>query len=156
YFRPAQDDTASLGQAASRWTQVYAATGAINTSDEREKADIGDIPDEWLDAWGDVEWGRYKWQAAIADKGDGARWHVGLIAQRVRDAFTGRGIDPFAIGLLCYDSWNKADGIKAGDRYGLRYEEALTMEAAWQRRRADRIEARLDAPERSEERRVGK
>lgn len=147
YFRPAQDDTASLGQAASRWTQVYAATGAINTSDEREKADIGDIPDEWLDAWGDVEWGRYKWQAAIADKGDGARWHVGLIAQRVRDAFTGRGIDPFAIGLLCYDSWNKADGIKAGDRYGLRYEEALAMEAAWQRRRADRIEARLDALE---------
>jgi len=28
----------------------------------------------------------------------------------------------------------------AGDRYGVRYEEALALEAAYQRRRADRLE----------------
>jgi hypothetical protein len=38
-------------------------------------------------------------------------------------------------------------GIPAGDRYGLRYEEALCLEAAFQRRRADQLEMRLAALE---------
>ena len=33
--------------------------------------------------------------------------------------------------------------VEAGNRYGIRYEEALCMEAAYQRRRADRIESRI-------------
>jgi hypothetical protein len=37
--------------------------------------------------------------------------------------------------------------IQAGDRYGIRYEEALCIEAAYQRRRADRLEARIVALE---------
>lgn len=37
--------------------------------------------------------------------------------------------------------------IDAGDRWSIRYEEALVIEAAYQRRRADRIEARLAAIE---------
>ena len=37
--------------------------------------------------------------------------------------------------------------IEAGDMYSLRYEEALAMEAAYQRRRASRAEARLAALE---------
>lgn len=146
-LRPASDATRVLGTSIARWDVVYSATGTINTSDEREKTDIGDIPDEWLDAWGDVEWSRYKWQSAIARKGDGARWHLGLVAQRVRDAFTARGLDPFAIGLLCYDEWEESEDTPAGNRFGLRYEEAFALEAAWQRRRADWIEARLDALE---------
>lgn len=35
----------------------------------------------------------------------------------------------------------------AGDRWGLRYDECFALEAAWQRRRLARIEARLDATE---------
>ena len=38
-------------------------------------------------------------------------------------------------------------GTPAGERYGLRYTEALCLEAAYQRRRADRMEARLEALE---------
>lgn len=37
--------------------------------------------------------------------------------------------------------------LAAGDRWGLRYTEALIVEAAYQRRRSDRIEARLGALE---------
>lgn len=37
--------------------------------------------------------------------------------------------------------------LAAGDRWGLRYTEALIVEAAYQRRRSDRIEARLEALE---------
>lgn len=35
----------------------------------------------------------------------------------------------------------------AGDAYGLRYNEILCIEAAYQRRRADRLEARIAALE---------
>lgn len=39
-------------------------------------------------------------------------------------------------------------GYPSGSLYGIRYEEALAMEAAYQRRRADRIEQRLAEIER--------
>lgn len=104
---PGADNVQAFGGASSRWSVIYAATGSINTSDERAKQDIGAIPDEWLDAWGALEWVRYKFKDAIEEKGDAARWHVGLIAQRVRDAFDAVGLDARAIGLLCYDEWEE-------------------------------------------------
>jgi len=107
---PGADNVQAFGGASSRWSVIYAVSGTINTSDERAK-DIeengGIIPAEWLDAWAAVEWVRYKFKDAIEEKGDAARWHVGLIAQRVRDAFDAVGLDARAIGLLCYDEWEE-------------------------------------------------
>lgn len=173
-FRSNTDDDKDLGNASFRWSEVFSATGTINTSDEREKQDIEPIPDEWLDAWADVEYCRFRWKSAVEKKGDAARWHTGLIAQRVRDAFASHNIDAFEIGLLCYDQWGDEyedqyevqevthtdeDGnevtemkrvktgtlqtLEAGDRYGLRYEQALVMEAALMRRRIEELEASL-------------
>lgn len=162
-LRPQSDNAVGCGSVSGRWTEVCAVAGTINTSDEREKQDIGAIPDEWLDAWADVEYVRYKWRDAVAKKGDGARWHVGLIAQRVRDVFAAHGIDPFAIGVLCYDEWDaheiqpaeykevlQDDGtvlqvkiadavvVPAGNRFGLRYSEATNLELALMRRTTQR------------------
>lgn len=147
-FAAGLDNTVNLGSGGQRFGTVFAATGTINTSDEREKEQIEGIPDEWLDAWADVNWVRFKWRDAVAEKGEEARWHIGLIAQQVRDAFAGHGIDAHKIGLLCYDEWEDSphnDRIKAGNRYGLRYEQCEAMEAAFQRRRMDRLEAALAA-----------
>ena len=94
------DNAQTLGGAANRWSVVYAGTGTINTSDERAKTEISEIPDDWLDAWGDVQWQRFKFV-------DGNRWHVGLIAQAVHAAFAGHGLDAFDIGLCCYDEWQE-------------------------------------------------
>lgn len=110
---PGADNANSLGLSSARWSIVYAGTGTINTSDERDKQDIEGIPDEWLDAWGDVEWVRYRWREAVAERGEEARWHIGLIAQRVRDAFAARGLDAFEIGLLCFDEWEYEAGRPA-------------------------------------------
>lgn len=101
--RPTQDNVYDNGAASFRWRTIFAGTGTINTSDETTKADIGSVPDEWLDAWGDVEWVRYKFRDAIALKGDDARWHTGLVAQQIERAFSARGLDAFEIGLLCRD-----------------------------------------------------
>lgn len=121
---PLVDNSHKLGSASFRWSEVFAATGSINTSDERHKEDIDDIPKEWLDAWASVKFKRYKMKDAVLQKGTNARWHVGVLAQQVKTAFESHGIDPFKIGLLCYDITDDSD------IYGIRYEEALVLECA--------------------------
>ncbi len=107
FLRPVTDNVVALGGPSNRFTTVYAAGSTISTSDKNAKQDIGAIPDEWLDAWGEVEWCRFRFREAVAEKGDAARWHVGLIAQHVRDVFAAHGIDALTIGLLCYDEWDE-------------------------------------------------
>ena len=146
---PGSDNTQPLGTSSRRFSQVYAGNATIATSDADEKQDIGAIPDEWLDAWGDVEWSRFRFRDAVEAKGENARWHTGLIAQRVRDAFAERGLDATRIGLLCFDRWDEVvtedeDGVEsvvipAGERWGLRYTECFAIEAAWVRRQFSRL-----------------
>lgn len=146
---PGSDNTQPLGTPSRRFSQVYAGNATIATSDADEKQDIDAIPDEWLDAWGDVEWSRFRFRDAVEAKGESARWHTGLIAQRVRDAFAARGLDATRIGLLCFDRWDEVvtedeDGVEsvaipAGERWGLRYTECFAIEAAWVRRQLSRL-----------------
>lgn len=136
---PVSDNTLSSGNATHRWSVIYAGTGTINTSDERDKVDISPIFDAVLDAWSEVQWCQFRFK-------DGKRLHVGLVAQRIKESFEKHGIDPFAYGVLCYDQWEyqaaviDAEGKEtmpatlAGDRYGVRYEEALALESALMRR----------------------
>lgn len=157
---PSVDNSTYLGVSGKRWKQLYAGTTTISTSDERLKQGIEKVPDAVLDAWGEVEFYRYKFNDAVEEKGfERARYHTGIIAQRIERVFAARGLNAFEYGLFCYDEWeaqeaqNDKDGneiipaVAAGNRYSLRYEECLCMEAAYQRRRADRIEARLAALE---------
>lgn len=102
------DNSHDLGSGANRWRVVYAGTGTINTSDEREKQQIKPIDDAALRAWAKVEYCQFKFNDAVAEKGDGARWHFGVIAQRVKEAFESEGLDAFAYGLLCHDEWQEA------------------------------------------------
>lgn len=100
-WKPSTDNTVSLGTASNRWSVVYAGTGAINTSDERDKEHIQKIPDVWLDAWESVEWSSFKMKSAIEEKGEAARWHVGLVAQQIKKVFEDHGLDALEIGILC-------------------------------------------------------
>lgn len=148
---PLADNTASMGLGANRWSVVHAGTGAINTSDADHKQQIRAIDAAVLRAWSKVEFCQYKFNDAVETKADGARWHVGVIAQRVKEAFESEGLDPFAYGVLCYDEWAAAPAvlddqgavvlpaITAGSRYGIRYEEALALECAYLRSRLSMI-----------------
>ena len=129
HFRPNGDALYNIGQASERVNTIFASSGTINTSDAALKADMGAIPDAWLDAWGRVEWSRFRFKG-------GARWHVGLIAQAVEAAFAAHGVDAFEIGLLCRDE------VEGEARYGLRYDECFALEAAWTRRELAGLQAR--------------
>ena len=144
-FRPQADNSYSLGNGSQRFSVVYAGTGTINTSDERLKQQISDDLAPELKAWAKVNFCKYKFNDAVEIKGDGARWHIGVIAQQVKEAFESEGLDPFAFGILCYDEWSAEEEVlddngavinnkrEAGNRYGVRYEEALILECAYLR-----------------------
>ena len=164
------DGVYNNGQSNRRWNNIYAATGSINTSDAREKQDVSEYPDEVLDAWGEVELRQFLFRDAVSAKVDAASIHAGVVAQQVMEAFEKHGLDATRYELLCYNRWDDeyetvevedtpavldSEGnevapakthmeqrcvVEAGSRYGIRYSEALCMEAAYQRRRAQRLE----------------
>ena len=106
------------------------------SSDKRIKTDFADIPDKVLDAWGKIKWQQFKYIADKKAKGDNSRYHAGLVAQDVENVCKG---DILKYGILCHDSDK--------DKWTVRYTEALAMEAAYQRRRADKLEERIAALE---------
>lgn len=159
-IRPSADNSFACGTTNYRFAQFSAATGTINTSDAREKTEPLPIDDLVLDAWGDVQLVCFQWLDAIRRKGqDLARWHFGVIAQQVRDAFLAHGLDGTRYGLLCYDEWLETpevldeDGTvlqaaqSSGNRWGIRADQCLFLEASYQRRELHRLKARISALE---------
>lgn len=110
---PNADNLRDLGTAGLRWKEIFCVNAVINTSDERLKTNIQSITDELLDAWAEVEWVAYQWEDSIEEKGPGARWHFGLIAQRVKDVLDSKFGEGKAVrmGLICYDSWGAQEQI---------------------------------------------
>ncbi len=154
-IRPGTDNMVSNGLPNRRWSVVYAFTGAINVSDARRKTDPEGIPNLVLKAWGEVAWCQFKYKDSVSSKGDGARIHTGLIAQDVKLQLEKKGIDPTSYGVFCYDSWEAReeilsaqgeliqDAMEAGDVYGIRYDEAFALEAAYVRSEITGIKERL-------------
>ncbi|WP_293921169.1 tail fiber domain-containing protein [Sphingobium sp. UBA5915] len=113
--RPLSDNSYSLGTAVSRWSVVYAGTGTINTSDERDKNWLrSGLTDAELRAGRRImsELGTYQWLDAIAEKGeDAARWHFGVRAQQVFAILEDEGLDWRRYAWCCYDEWEAVDAV---------------------------------------------
>lgn len=137
-FRPAVDNTQTLGDASFRWSVVYAGTGTINTSDEREKT-FFNIEQAEIDCAKALKlmMRKFKFNDAIDAKGDKARIHYGVGAQSVIAKMEEFGLEPFKYSFICYDEWDEqleeldeegkvtTEYVSAGSRYGIRYEELL-------------------------------
>lgn len=116
------DDSQSLGTASNRWAQLYAANGAINTSDVRDKHWIGALSAPEIAAGRALlaELGLFQWLDARAAKGaDGARIHVGIRAQNAFAIVEQHGLDWRRYGWCCHDRWTDDDGVEL-DRHGIR------------------------------------
>lgn len=138
-FQPATDNIVDLGYVTNRWAVVYAGTGAINTSDAREKQDIADLDDAEKRVAVRIKglFKKFKFIDAVEKKGDKARVHTGVIAQDVVSVFEAEGLDASNYGLFCYDEWEDQPAVldesgneiramqSAGNRFGIRYEELL-------------------------------
>ena len=97
---PTYDNVLGLGYPYLRWTQIYAASGTINTSDAREKTELMPIEAAERNVALKIKSmiGKFKFLDAVNKKGeDNARIHFGTTAQAIAQAFeTIRGVPPIS------------------------------------------------------------
>jgi len=158
HLLPQTGNTYNIGASSQAVNNLYTKDGTVKTSDGRVKANAADVPEDVLRAWGKVSLKVFQFIDSIGEKGvDGARLHAGVIAQEVQSAFESEGLDAGRYGLFCYDQWDAVVDEEgniispAGDSYAIRYDEALVLEAAYQRWRANNLRDRVAVLERKME-----
>lgn len=114
-FRPHSsmgDNEISCGSPSYRWTQVFAATPTISTSDGNLKELAGEVTDAEKRVARKIKSliTKFRYKDAIAKKGNDARIHFGVVAQDVKEAFESEGLNPYQYGLFCSDTWYEKDG----------------------------------------------
>jgi len=107
YFYPRTDNARDLGTSSSRWDDVYATNGTIQTSDRNEKQDIEELSEAEqrvaIACKGLLR--KFRWQDSVAEKGDDARIHFGIIAQDLQDAFAAEGLDAGDYAMFISTTW---------------------------------------------------
>jgi hypothetical protein len=110
---PGTDDAQDFGSSSKRWDDIYATNTTIQSSDRELKQDI----EELTEAETRVAQAckgllrKYRWKDAVAQKGDEARIHFGIIAQDLEDAFTAEGLDAGRYGMFVKNTWWTADRV---------------------------------------------
>jgi hypothetical protein len=155
------DNVLDLGHSDSRFDDIYATNGTIQTSDQNEKQQIASLTDAEITAAKAISqlFKTFKWNDKVAAKGDAARTHTGVIAQDVEAAMTAAGLDAGDYAFFISATWWEADGetyYNADDapegatqhnRKGIRYPELLSFVGAATEQRLANIETRLTALE---------
>jgi hypothetical protein len=127
---PITDNAVPLGGSGYRWSQVWAANGTIQTSDQRAKTEITEasLGTEFIKALHPVS---YKWiEGGKRDTGardedgnyiyesiPGERTHWGFIAQEVKQAVDVAGID--------FGGWVLTDENDPDSQQALRYDQFI-------------------------------
>jgi hypothetical protein len=127
--RPNIDDTYNIGSGTYRWDDIYATNGTIQTSDRNEKQDIEALSDAEqrvaVAAKGLLR--KFRWKSAVAEKGEDARIHFGIIAQDLQDAFTAEGLDAGRYAMFINSTWTDEETGEERSRMGVRYSELLAF-----------------------------
>ena len=102
-----RDNAVDLGFVDVRFDDIRATNGTIQTSDRNDKQDIEELSDAEkrvaVVAKGLMR--KYRWKDKVAEKGDKARTHFGIIAQDLEDAFKAEGLDASKYAMFCSDTW---------------------------------------------------
>lgn len=128
---PVTDNSVTCGKSGFRWSAVWAANGAIQTSDERAKTDIepSALGLAFIDSLRPVS---YRWLVGgnrvtkTAESGEiletepipGVRTHWGLVAQEVKRAIDAAGVNDFA-------GWVLDDKDDPNSTQSLRYDQFI-------------------------------
>ena len=124
-----RDNGINFGSAGARWGTIFAATGTIDTSDQNEKQDIAELSEAEqrvaVAAKGLLR--KFRWKDSVAEKGDAARTHVGIMAQDLQAAFAAEGLDASDYAMWCSDTWIDKETGEERTRLGVRYSELLAF-----------------------------
>ena len=170
-IKPTVDNTISLGSPSFKFSQIYASSDAINTSDRNLKQDITNIDETLIENWGNVQWCSFKFKASVEEKGEDARIHTGLIAQDLYNTLEDYSIDASKYGFFCHDTWDDQYDIQyvtaieedeegnpkeiqkevktlikeAGEQYSLRYMEIQAIENVYLRKEIEKLKTEIEA-----------
>nr|BAR32479.1 Endo-N-acetylneuraminidase [uncultured Mediterranean phage uvMED] len=127
-----RDNAIDLGYPSVRFDDVRATNGTIQTSDRNEKQDIEELSETEkrvaVVAKGLMR--KFRWKDKVAEKGDNARIHFGIIAQDLEDAFKAEGLDASKYAMFCSDTWFEkeisVDAVEADEENGIEAKDAYT------------------------------
>lgn len=107
-----------LGSSTAAWNNIYSQNAVTVVSDSNLKPVQEDLSDAELEVAKACSklFIKYKLAAAIAEKGDSARYHFGVVAQKVMEAFADNGLSADAYGVLA-TSEIKQTVVASGDGY---------------------------------------
>ncbi|NWA25522.1 DUF2793 domain-containing protein [Pseudomonas gingeri] len=140
HMQPGSDNVYDIGSASLRARVIYAGTGAINTSDAREKTPVRALTGAEIAAAKDLakEIGAYKFLNCVREKGEEARSHIGMTVQRAIEILNSHDLDPMEYGFVCHDTWASSTvnheaqvhTVPVADEDGaVTYQEAVLKEA---------------------------
>jgi hypothetical protein len=137
----AADNAVDIGNATFRFDDIFATNNVIQTSDRNEKQDIEELNDAErrvaVACKGLMR--KYRWISSVAEKGDDARIHFGIIAQDLQAAFAAEGLDAGRYAMFISSTWWEHDGkiyetpeeapegATERTRLGVRYPELLAF-----------------------------
>ena len=106
----ASDNAIDLGRSSQRYDDIYVLS-VISTSDRNEKQDIAELSDAEqrvaVAAKGLLR--KFRWKNRVAEKGDEARTHFGIIAQDLQAAFAAEGLDAGDYAMFISTTWWEHD-----------------------------------------------
>jgi hypothetical protein len=124
-----RDNAIDLGSGGGRYDDIYATNGTIQTSDANEKQDIEALSDAEqrvaVAAKGLLR--KYRWVDSVAEKGDDARIHFGIIAQDLKAAFEAEGLDAGRYAMFINTEWTDEETGEQRRRMGIRYNQLLAF-----------------------------
>jgi len=123
------DNALDLGSFTYRFDDIYASNGTIQTSDRNEKQDIEELSDAEqrvaVACKGLLR--KFRWKDSVAEKGDDARTHFGIIAQDLQVAFEAEGLDASDYAMFISSTWTDEETSEEKTRMGVRYSELLAF-----------------------------
>jgi len=124
-----RDGAIDLGNAGNRFDDIFATNGTIQTSDRNEKQDIAELSDAEqrvaVAAKGLLR--KFRWKDKVAEKGDEARTHFGIIAQDLQAVFAAEGLDAGDYAMFISSTWTDEETGEERTRMGVRYSELLAF-----------------------------
>jgi hypothetical protein len=124
-----RDNAVDIGHGFIRFQDIYATNGTIQTSDRNEKQDIAEISEAEqrvaVACKGLMR--KFRWKDSVAEKGDDARIHFGIIAQDLQAAFEAEGLDAGDYAMFISTTWTDEETNEEKTRMGVRYSELLAF-----------------------------
>jgi len=139
------DNSIDLGSGTFRFNDAFIVNGVTTGSDENDKQQIASLTNAEMTAAKAISklFKTYKWNSAVAVKGDSARIHTGVMAQQVANALVNAGLNAGDYAFYMSDTWweHSVDvpAVEADEEAGIEARDAYT--------RIDTYDTAEEAPE---------